>query len=51
MVAASFRLLSSDFGNCLFEISVYFIHIFHLLAWCDVLGNSPLAGYSEAIIQ
>ena len=40
-----------DFGNCWFEISVYFIHIFHLLPWCDVLGNSPTAGYFEAIIQ
>ena len=40
-----------DFGNCWFELTVYFIHIFHLLPWFDVLGNSPVAGYSAAVIQ
>ena len=36
-----------DFGNCWFEISVYFIHIFHLLPWCDTWATVPLQVISK----
>ena len=36
-----------DFGNCWFEISVYFIHIFHLFPWCDTWATVPLQVISK----